>query len=348
LEFRRVLFRSTAADVLRHAKRVIGIGSPRASLEANFALRELVGADNFSCGIETSELRRLTLVRDILQRGPVRTPSLRQVESFDAILILGEDITQSAPRLALAVRQAAQRAAVRLAAAKQIPAWNAEAVKNIGQHARHPVFIASPAPTRLDDSAALSLRALPEAIAALGLQVAATIDAGAPGAEIPTDIPGEDIQDIADALLAADKPLIIAGTASQSEAVLEAAANLALALHQRGKPVEISLAVPEANSLGLALLGGMSLDDGLVALETGDADAVVILENDLYFRLDAQRVDRALAAAETRIVIDHQTTATMEQAGLALPAAAFAEGDGTLVNNEGRAQRFFQVYDTTY
>src|SRR5690606_20306848 len=130
--------------------------------------------------------------------------------------------------------------------------------------------------------------------------------------------------------------------------VLEAGANLALAVHQRGQPVEISLTVPGANSVGLALRGGMSLDDGLVALETGDADAVVILENDLYFRLDAQRVDRALAAAETRIVIDHQTSATMEQAGLALPAAAFAEGDGTLVNNEGRAQRFFQVYDTTY
>src|SRR5690606_13598595 len=158
--------------------------------------------------------------------------------------------------------------------------------------ARDAVSLASPAPRRLDGIAALSIRALPEAIAALGLQVAAATDAGAPGAEIPTDIPGEDIQDIADALLAADKPLIIAGTASQSEAVLEAAANLALALHQRGKPVEISLTVPEANSLGLALLGGMSLDDGLVALETGDADAVVILENDLYFRLDAQRVDR--------------------------------------------------------
>lgn len=339
---------ANAADALRHARRVMGIGSPRASLEANFALRELVGAENFSCGIEASELRRLTLVRDILQRGPVRTPSLREVETFDAVLILGEDITQSAPRLALAVRQAAKGAAIRMAEAKKIPAWNAEAVKNIGQHDRHPVFIASPAPTRLDDIAALSLRALPDAIAALGFQVAATIEPGAHGATVPTDIPAEGIQHIADALLAAEKPLIIAGTASQSEAVLEAAANLALALHKRGKPVEISLTVPEANSLGLALLGGMSLDDALTTLETGDGDAVVILENDLYFRLDAQRVDRALAAPQTRIVIDHQPTATLERASLVLPAATFAEGDGTLVNNEGRAQRFFQVYDTTY
>ena len=31
-----------------------------------------------------------------------------------------------------------------------------------------------------------------------------------------------------------------------------------------------------------------------------------------------------------------------------LPAASFAEGDGTLVSQEGRAQRFFQVFDPTY
>lgn len=31
-----------AADILRQSKKVIGIGSPRASVESNFALRELV------------------------------------------------------------------------------------------------------------------------------------------------------------------------------------------------------------------------------------------------------------------------------------------------------------------
>ena len=29
---------------------------------------------------------------------------------------------------------------------------------------------------------------------------------------------------------------------------------------------------------------------------------------------------------------------------MVLPAGTFAETDGTLVNNEGRAQRFFQVF----
>ena len=42
--------------------------------------------------------------------------------------------------------------------------------------------------------------------------------------------------------------------------------------------------------------------------------------------------------------LDHCSTATTEKAGLVLPAATFAEQTGTLVNNEGRAQRFFQVF----
>ncbi|MGA4814576.1 hypothetical protein ACPA9J_00505 [Pseudomonas aeruginosa] len=48
-----------AADILRQSKKVIGIGSPRASIESNFALRELVGADNFYTGIAKGEQARL-------------------------------------------------------------------------------------------------------------------------------------------------------------------------------------------------------------------------------------------------------------------------------------------------
>ncbi len=48
------------------------------------------------------------------------------------------------------------------------------------------------------------------------------------------------------------------------------------------------------------------------------------------------------------MVVDHQRTAIMDKAHLVLSAASFAESDGTVVNNEGRAQRFFQVYDPAY
>ena len=60
------------------------------------------------------------------------------------------------------------------------------------------------------------------------------------------------------------------------------------------------------------------------------------------------RVDAALAKAPLVMVVDHQRTAIMDKAHLVLSAASFAESDGTVVNNEGRAQRFFQVYDPAY
>ena len=43
------------SDALRHSRRVIGIGSPRASLESNHQLQALVGVENFSTGIESRE-----------------------------------------------------------------------------------------------------------------------------------------------------------------------------------------------------------------------------------------------------------------------------------------------------
>ncbi|HEY3699015.1 MAG TPA: NADH-quinone oxidoreductase subunit NuoG [Spongiibacteraceae bacterium] len=339
---------ASAADALRLAKRAIGIGSPRASIEANYALRELVGAENFYSGIAAAELAQIRLVRDILQRGPARTPTMREMEDSDAVFVLGEDVTQTAARIALSLRQAAKGKAVSLAAQKKIFAWQAEAIANIGQHEKNPVFIASVQATRLDDIAAQTYRASPEDLARLGFAVAHAIDNTAPAVtDLPQNI-AELADQIAQTLIAANNPLIVSGTGAASEAVLQAAANIAAALNAKNKKAGIVLAVPEANSLGLALLGGDSTDAALLALRDGSADVAVVLENDLYRRADSALVDAALSAAKNIIVVDHQRTATAEKAHVLLPAATFAEGDGTLISSEGRAQRFFQVYDPAY
>ena len=78
-----------AADILRQSKKVIGIGSPRASIESNFALRELVGAENFYTGIAEGEQERLQLVLKVLREGGIHTPALREIESYDAVLVAG-------------------------------------------------------------------------------------------------------------------------------------------------------------------------------------------------------------------------------------------------------------------
>ncbi|WP_443191119.1 NADH-quinone oxidoreductase subunit NuoG [Pseudomonas indica] len=336
-----------AAELLA-GKRVIGIGSPRASLESNFALRELVGEANFSCGIGAAELELLRLTLDVQRNSPLPIASIREMEDHDAVFVLGEDLTQTAARIALALRQTVKGKAEAMAAAMKLQPWLNAAVQNIGQHALYPLFIASLAATRLDDVAEECVHAAPEDLARLGFAVAHALDDQAP---VVTGLEPEAealARRIADTLLAAQRPLLVSGMSLGSAALIEATANIAKALHRRGKAGSISLVVPEANSLGLALLGGVSLDEALQRLSDGHADALVVLENDLYRRTGQAQVDAALQATRTLIVADHQRTPTAERAHLLLPAASFAEGDGTLVSQEGRAQRFFQVFDPAY
>ncbi|QAY88755.1 NADH-quinone oxidoreductase subunit NuoG [Pseudomonas sp. ACM7] len=336
-----------AADLLR-GRNIVGIGSPRASLESNYALRELVGAEHFYSGIEAAELERIRLVMQVLKDSPLPIPNMRDIEDHDAIFVLGEDLTQTAARMALSLRQSVKGKAEDMADAMRVQPWLDAAVKNIGQNALNPLFIASLAETKLDDIAEECVHAAPDDLARIGFAVAHALDASAPAVEGLDAEALELAKRIADALLAAKRPLIIAGTSLGSKALIEAAANIAKALKLREKNGSISLIVPEANSLGLAMLGGDSVDAALQAVIDGKADAIVVLENDLYTRTDKAKVDAALNAAKVVIVADHQKTATSDRAHLVLPAASFAEGDGTLVSQEGRAQRFFQVFDPTY
>ena len=336
-----------AAALLR-GKRVIGIGSPRASLESNHALQVLVGKDNFSCGIPADELANLLLIRRILEQGPLPVASMRELESHDAILILGEDLTQTAPRLALSVRQAALGKTTENAASMKIQDWHQAAVQNVAQDALYPLYIACPTATRLDDIAAETVQAAPVDLARIGFAVAHAIDPNAPAVTGLESNAQALAGRIAETLLAARRPLLIGGASLGSPAVIQALGNVAQALANRDKAGSISLVVSEANSLGVSLLGGQPLDAALETLTTGRADALVVMENDLFYRLPRTRVEAALQHCQALVVVDHQHTETAERAHLLLSAASFAEADGTLVSQEGRAQRFFQVFEPAY
>ncbi|HFT1584942.1 TPA: molybdopterin-dependent oxidoreductase, partial [Klebsiella pneumoniae] len=337
-----------AADILRQSKKVIGIGSPRASIESNFALRELVGADNFYTGIAKGEQARLQMMLKVLREGGIHTPSLRDIESYDAVLVLGEDITQTGARVALAVRQAVKGKAREMAAAQKVADWQIAAILNIGQRAKHPLFVTNVDDTRLDDIAAWTYRAPVEDQARLGFAIAHALDDSAPAVDgLSQDLQGK-VDVIVQALAGAKKPLIISGTNAGSMEIIQAAANVAKALKGRGADVGVTMVARAVNSVGLGMIGGGSLEEALDELESGAADAVIVLENDLHRHASAARVDAALAKAPLVMVVDHQRTAIMDKAHLVLSAASFAESDGTVVNNEGRAQRFFQVYDPAY
>jgi NADH-quinone oxidoreductase subunit G len=151
---------------------------------------------------------------------------------------------------------------------------------------------------------------------------------------------------IAQTLASAQRPLLVCGTGCGSEAVIRAVAAIshALSAARDGKVVDAHFVVPECNSLGLALLGGKPLSEAFATVARGEADTLVALENDLYRRAAKPWVDRLLERTRQIIVLDHVLHRTAESAQLVLPAASFAESEGTFVSGEGRAQRYFAVY----
>ncbi|MGE6341206.1 NADH-quinone oxidoreductase subunit NuoG [Psychrobacter immobilis] len=409
-------------------KKVIGIGSPRASLETNFALKNLVGFDSFSTGLNHQQQALVNKCIEVLNTEGIYNPSMTDIETHDAVLVLGEDITQTSSRVALSVRQAAKNEGLKMAAALQTQPWLAEPVKRIAQDALSPVYVIDVTQTKLEDISKVSVVATPEDIIKLGFKVADEIaklsddlseiadpQAAEQDASIDTDGMQALAQQIAYDLIQADKPLVVSGSSLSSTALIEAAAQITQTLTQKREAIKsteqqqvdahnakvkaqalsandqpeedkelsakpnkpetgvdtevqddierepaenlelkevntkyqaqagIYLTVPDANSMGVCMLGGHSVEELLAT----DYDVVVVAENQLTDAIDANKLTQLLTD-KTVIALDHQLLDWHKDVDIVLPAASFAEADGTLISAEGRAQRFFQVYDNEY
>jgi NADH-quinone oxidoreductase subunit G len=325
--------------------RVAAIGSPRVSVEANYLLRLLVGAENYSPGLGDAERPLVDTVLALQQGSPALVPDLLAIESADAVLVLGEDLTNTAPRLALALRQSVRNRSYEMAAALGLAPWQDAAVRNLAQQQRSPLFIAATGDTRLDDVASGRFSLAPQEIARLGVAVAASIaGAAAPGSPPVT---AEQTGAIAAALAGARRPLVVSGTGCGSAEVLCAAEQVARALCDAGRPAMLCLAVPEANSLGQAMLAGPdapSLGQLAQRARAGTLETLLVLENDLFRRGPEAEIRRLLESVPTIIALDGLDNRTLSASHLALPAASFAESEGTLVSMEGRAQRHYPVF----
>ncbi len=244
-----------------------------------------MGAENFSSGLASRDHRLIELILRILSGGRTRTPSLAEVERSDAVFVLGEDVPDTAPRVALALHRSVREQPMAIARKLRIPDWDDAAVREAIQDERGPLFVATPAATRLDALAAATVRAAPADLARLGFAVAHAIQGDAPAV---SDLPGAmaaRAESIARALRQAESPLVISGTALGDETLIRAAANVAWALGAAGKEASLYYCTPECNSLGLGLLGGKPLEEAAEALEGKGAGAVLVLENDLYRRV---------------------------------------------------------------
>lgn len=334
---------------LVHDRGTIAIGSSRASLESNFALQQAVGEENFYSGYTPQED---TVIRHIVHqyRHPAIAPAaLQTVETCDAVLVLGEDLINTAPLLALSIRQSVRQKAHKLAAEARIPTWQDAAVRELAQQDRSPLFILHPTTTDLDAIATACCHLAPDAIADFAHALADRIcDNPSTGSGVNEQYPAL-LGTIAEQLLNAERPLVVAGSSLFNKALINAASAVAQALYEKKQqPINVHFTLPECNSMGLALLTeqqpAQSLSAALSRIQQGKANNLIVLENDLYRRCGRNRLEQSLDKLHTLAVLDHSGQESCYRADLVLPAASFAETDGTLVNSEGRAQRFFAVY----
>lgn len=329
--------------LVKNGKRTIGIGSPRASLEANYALRALVGKENFHAGVSDAEFALLNQVLDIYKNRPVHIASIKDIEKCDAVLVIGEDVTNTAARVALALRQSVKNLGRDMAAKLKLPMWHDAAIRTLAMDRKSPLYILSPHATRLDDIARKVHIASAADSARIAFAVANAIDGVAPAVSDLSSEEQELVNSIAADLKGAKNPLVVAGTSSLEPALLQAAANVATALATPEKRGNIALCVPESNSLGLMLLMDGAENTLGKALQSG-AEQAIVLENDLYRRAPSAQVDQFISGLQHLTVLDHLQNRTGEQAHLVLAAGTFAETTGTFVNYEGRAQHFYATF----
>ena len=328
---------------LSNSNKIIGIGSPRASLEANYSLLSLTGADNFFHGISEKEYQLTKMALQYQQNSSVRIPTMKQMENADVVLVLGEDLVNTAPRMALAIRQSGRSIINEEAETKRIPEWEDQAVRDLGQLSSSHIYIANPIKDYLDDIAKKSFKGSYSDITALAAVIAKLIDKDAPEPPKHTKAIKELAREMAESLKQAKNPLIVSGISSGDTAVLQAAFNISTALLKNNVNPMLGLVLPESNSMGLALLPGESLQKAFYTAKNESIDTLIILENDLYRREDSMLIDELIQKSNNVIVIDTLENKTTQKADILLAASAFSESAGTLVNNEGRAQRFYKA-----
>jgi len=335
----------TLANWCKSEKGLAAIGSPRASLETNYLLRKIVGSDNFCSGLGDHEASLLKEIASIMQLSSVNTPSMREVESSDAVLVLGEDVTNTAPRLALALRQSVRNLAKKMAREMRIAHWQDEAVRVLAQDRLSPLYIVAMAGSRLDDIAKKTINLSPSDIARFGFAIAAEIDSSYPKVDGIDEATQKQVERIANDLKSAEKPLIVTGTGCQSASVIRAAECINRALNNSSSMLTFCL--NEANSLGASLMyddAQASLNNLCEQANVGKIDTLIVVENDLFRRAPSSQIETLFNKVKNLVVLDCVATPTLSRSSLALPAASFAEAQGTLVSSEARAQRFYPAF----
>jgi NADH-quinone oxidoreductase subunit G len=289
---------------------IAGIGSARASLEANAALGLIVrtlggaGVTYFTSAAERDTIRRAARITASRQ---VHCPSLPEIEKADFVLNIGGDLTGEAPMLDLAVRQS-------------IRASNA-------------FFSISPRAGKLEEFARASVRVKP------GMEVG-VLDRIRTGSSLLDAEASEAPAVIAAALQDAKRPVVLCSALHEDPALVDAAFEFARANSSGERQCGLAYYYPQGNSAGVALMKE-DFDPAqlLAAVEAGSIKGLVVLERNAAADFGTDRFTRLAEKCELVVVIDAFANATTAAADVVLPCVTHYESFGTFVNYECRAQR---------
>jgi NADH-quinone oxidoreductase subunit G len=301
-------------DVRNRGGKIVGIGSPRASLEANAALALLVGEAGGQTIFFSSDAKRQVVRRaaGLTVSGHVRTPSLQDIEKSDCVVILGGDVTGEAPMLDLSARQA---------------------VNGGGR-----VFIASPRAGKLDVHSTLSIRTVPGYEA----QLVDTLLRSIQGEQLQLNGESNFVQEAAYFLKQASRPVLLVSARTESLALVNSAFALAMNLHSDARPCSLAYWYDDVNSAGVGLARHDAVPSEVIAdLRAGRVQAVVALETDLVeFFGSSEQLAGSLQACELVATIDAFLSPGTQASSVVVPCVSHYQAFGTLVNYEGRAQRY--------
>ncbi|WP_343187867.1 NADH-quinone oxidoreductase subunit NuoG [Buchnera aphidicola (Periphyllus koelreuteriae)] len=335
--------------IIKNSKSILGIGSSRASLETNFSLKQLVGKKNFSTGMIDIDHKCSKLILKILKKNTIKIPTLKEVENYDSILILGEDITQTSSRLALSIRQALKKRSTKFLKKNNLYNWHTNAINNTQKNKKKFLFLTNTDKTKLEDVSSYSFHSniqnqiyFSNCILSY-LKKKKLDDSFVFSKEIK-----KKILYISNILLKSKKILIISGSHSRNRSFIKVAYNISLILKNLGYKVGLILLTPNVNSLGVSIIKGKSLEKSLNKVQENINSTLIIVENDLFYLFHNSYLKNILTKFKNIIVMDHQRTKTVKKSNIIFPVSNFFESTGTVINYELRAQRFFKVYNVNF
>jgi NADH-quinone oxidoreductase subunit G len=302
------------AVVDEHGSDALGvIGSPRLTNEANYLLRkfatELVGTNNYTC----SDSHNLKPFFDNLG-APLATH--RDIRYARTIVLIGGEPEELQPLTGKQIRQAVRNGGARL-------------------------IIINSTPIRLVEQAAQFIHIRPGAEAAAVLALAsnsndtlATEKLGIEAGEILT---------LRQTIAETQGDLIIMFASNLSAMAQAVLAQLPYALRAQGRRVLLHPLPLYNNSVGAHDMGLMNGAMSLTQMLDGTGDTIrAIYLAGSFLTEQLQNREEVLSKLDFLVVQELFETQTTAFADVVLPAASFAEIDGTYTNNDGFVQRVRQ------